>query len=66
MKKSAIVLAVLLTVFGSNKTQEEINTERPAEEILQSFVEDFRKEAQHNGCCDIQKDTKLTNSDLTY
>ena len=45
MKKSAIVLAVLLTVFGSNKTQEEINTERPAEEILQSFVEDFRKEA---------------------
>ena len=45
MKKSAIVLAVLLTVFGSNKTQGKINTERPTEEILQSFVEDFGNEA---------------------
>lgn len=44
MKKSVIVFVVLLTVFGSSKTQGKINTDRPPEEILQSFVEDFRND----------------------
>ncbi len=43
-KKSVIVLALLLTALGCSKTQEEINTDRAAEEILQSFVGDFRKD----------------------
>jgi len=41
MKKSIIVLAVLLPIFAFSSTQEEISPERTPEEILQSFAEDF-------------------------
>ena len=44
MKKIAIILPLILIVFGCDKAQVEVNTDRSAEEILQSFVEDFRED----------------------
>ncbi len=42
MKKTFIILVALLTVFGTGKTQGKISADRSVEEILKSFVDDFR------------------------
>ncbi len=44
MKRAGIILALLLMVSGCDSTQDEIYTNKSAEEILQSFVEDFRED----------------------